>query len=60
MTACGFGRCFREIHSGGGSYLWCNARLIAVPFYERMGLTAVGDLFEMPEIGPHYVMWCAV
>ena len=41
----------------GASVLWCNARLGAVPFYERQGLATAGERFEMPEIGPHYVMW---
>ncbi len=43
-----------------GGFLWCNARLVAVPFYERAGMQTVGDEFDIPEIGPHYVMWCAV
>ena len=37
--------------------LWCNARLGAVHFYERMGFVRVGDLFELEAIGPHYRMW---
>jgi GNAT superfamily N-acetyltransferase len=49
--------CFREARALGATHLWCNARLVAVPFYERLGLACVGDLFDMPEIGPHYVMW---
>lgn len=52
--------CFREIADAGGTHLWCNARVGAVPFYERMGLTAVGEVFDIPEIGPHYVMWAEV
>lgn len=52
--------CFRQIRAAGGRYLWCNARLGAVPFYRRMGLHPVGPLFDIPEIGPHYVMWRAL
>lgn len=52
--------CYQSVRDGGGAYLWCNARLVAVPFYERMGMAAVGDEFDMPGIGPHYVMWRAV
>ena len=36
--------------------LWCNARLIAVPFYESMGFEIHGERFEIEGIGPHYVM----
>ena len=36
--------------------MWCNARLSARAFYERIGFAAVGDEFELPISGPHYVM----
>ena len=49
--------CFSVVRDGGGRFLWCNARLGAVPFYERLGLAAVGPEFDIPEIGPHVVMW---
>lgn len=39
-------------------YVWCNARLVAVRFYERLGLKIVSPQFEVPGIGPHYVMLC--
>lgn len=44
----------------GARVLWCNARLGAVAFYQRQGLVTAGERFEMPEIGPHYVMWRAL
>ena len=49
--------CFEHIRQTGGRYLWCNARSGALGFYLKMGLVTVGEEFEMPEIGPHYVMW---
>ncbi|MEM1115835.1 MAG: GNAT family N-acetyltransferase [Bacteroidota bacterium] len=52
--------CFDAVRDGGGRVLWCNARLGAVSFYERLGLRAVGAEFDIPEIGPHYVMWVEV
>ena len=52
--------CFAAVRDGGGSFLWCNARLGAVPFYERLGMQAVGPEFDIPGIGPHYVMWTEV
>lgn len=38
------------------SLFWCNARVPAVPFYERMGWRIVSDVFEVPTAGPHRVM----
>ena len=49
--------CFGVVREAGGTVLWCNARLVAVPFYERLGLACVGPEFDIPGIGPHYVMW---
>jgi len=36
--------------------LWCNAREQAIPFYERMGFTVEGELFDIAGVGPHKVM----
>ncbi|HQY89779.1 MAG TPA: GNAT family N-acetyltransferase [Tepidisphaeraceae bacterium] len=36
--------------------LWCNARLVAISFYERNGWEKTGPLFEIPTAGPHYKM----
>jgi GNAT superfamily N-acetyltransferase len=52
--------CFERVRNRGATYLWCNARLVALAFYERMGLVPVGDQFEIEGIGPHYVMWRAM
>lgn len=49
--------CVRAVRDGGGDVLWCHARLAAVRFYEREGLAAVGDVFDIAGIGPHVVMW---
>lgn len=40
----------------GARWLWCNARESAVKFYARLGFEIISDVFEIPEIGPHYVM----
>jgi ribosomal protein S18 acetylase RimI-like enzyme len=40
----------------GATRIWCNARTRAVPLYERAGFTVASDEFELPEIGPHFVM----
>ena len=40
----------------GGDLVWCDARLAAVGFYERMGFTVVTEQFDKPEGGPHLGM----
>ena len=49
-----------HVGAGGGGLLWCNARSPALHLYERAGFVARGDVFELPEIGPHQVMWRTV
>jgi GNAT superfamily N-acetyltransferase len=61
----GYGRallvaCFEHVRDRGATFLWCNGRTGALPFYRTMGLVPVGDEFEIAESGPHYVMWRAV
>lgn len=51
---------FREARTAGGRFVWCNARLGAAGFYERMAMTRVGTEFEIEGIGPHVVMWRAL
>jgi len=41
----------------GASYIWCNARKKAVSFYQHMGFEVISPEFEVPVIGPHYVMY---
>lgn len=48
--------CFAHIRQQQGRLLWCNARLVAVGFYERLGFVAEGEQFDIDPIGPHYVM----
>lgn len=53
----GIGSSFLQaLHEAVSDSWWCNARAIAVRFYERNGLVTVGDAFDIPGIGPHYVM----
>jgi predicted GNAT family N-acyltransferase len=42
------------------NYLWCNARKKAVPFYLNMGFEVISNEFEVPEIGPHHVMYVKI
>jgi predicted GNAT family N-acyltransferase len=36
--------------------LWCNAREIALSFYENLGFEIIGDSFDISEIGTHYLL----
>lgn len=40
----------------GGTRVWCNARAGARGFYEHEGFVYDSDEFELPDIGPHFVM----
>ena len=48
---------FEEIKKKKGTLLWCNARLIAVEFYKKLGLQTIGKEFYISDIGPHYLMY---
>lgn len=37
--------------------LWFNAREIAVLFYKKLGFTIKGAAFEIPGVGPHFLMY---
>jgi GNAT superfamily N-acetyltransferase len=37
--------------------LWCSGRTGAQHFYERHGFRPIGDVYETPGTGPHYVFW---
>jgi len=49
-----------HVRARGGGLFWCNARLGAVGFYEKAGMTTIGEPFEVPVIGPHIAMWAQV
>lgn len=37
--------------------IWCNAREIAVNFYQKNGYKIIGDAFDIKDIGIHYTMY---
>lgn len=39
-----------------GDVIWCNARDDAVKFYHHGGFKVIGDEFELPNIGPHFLL----
>jgi ribosomal protein S18 acetylase RimI-like enzyme len=40
----------------GATRVWCNARTPALGLYERAGFRRESDEFEIPGIGPHFVL----
>jgi predicted GNAT family N-acyltransferase len=46
----------RRVGGQGGDLVWCDARLGAVGFYERMGFAVVTEEFEKPDGGLHLGM----
>ena len=42
------------------SLLWCNARTGAADFYSKLGFIQSGDVFDLPPIGPHKLMYLSL
>ncbi len=36
---------------------WCNARVGVADYYKKLGLREHGEVFDLPPIGPHIVMY---
>lgn len=47
----------KRLKAKGVEFIWCNARVVALDFYLKMGYEIYGPVFELPEIGPHYRMY---
>ncbi|MFM8415610.1 MAG: GNAT family N-acetyltransferase [Planctomycetota bacterium] len=43
-------------HDDPDRIFWCNARVSAVGFYEKLGWRVVSDPFDVPTVGPHVKM----
>ena len=57
----GYGRallekCLAHVAAQGGTVMWCNARATAAGFYRSAGFHVVGEAYELPGIGAHYMM----
>jgi GNAT superfamily N-acetyltransferase len=50
------GALVRHAQAHGAMSVWCNARVRAIPLYERAGLRVASEVFEPPDIGPHVRM----
>lgn len=47
---------FPLIKANHVNLLWCNAREEAVDFYKKAGFEIKSDIFQIPDIGAHYLM----
>ena len=36
--------------------IWCNARIVSIDFYKSLGFQIEGNIFNIKDIGEHYVM----
>jgi predicted GNAT family N-acyltransferase len=50
-------RCMEYAATMGARLVWANAKVGAYGFYERYGFRRFGDPFDLPHIGPHYLMY---
>jgi len=46
-----------KLKNMGVDLLWCDARLEATGFYEKLGLQMKGEIYDVPNIGPHKLMY---
>ncbi len=46
-----------EYSLNGADLMWCNAREVAVSFYQNLGFQITGEPFNIGTIGKHWVMF---
>ena len=46
----------QPIADGRSGLIWCNGRTSVEPFYCGQGFERVGEVFDLPPIGPHVVL----
>lgn len=51
---------FPMIKKNSVHLVWCNARSSAIGFYHKVGFEKVGSEFEIPDVGPHYLMFIEI
>ena len=48
---------FQILKVKGQDLLWCDARISATGFYEKLGFEKLGNSYSIPIIGLHYLMY---
>lgn len=51
---------FPLIKKNSVNLVWCNARSSAIGFYHKVGFELVGEEFDIPEVGPHFLMFIQI
>lgn len=51
------GAALPALRQRGCDVLWCNARESAIGFYGSVDFVTIGPRFNIPAVGPHYVMF---
>lgn len=50
----------RILMEKGSDVLWCKGRTSVQGYYEKIGFTPLGDVFDYPTLGPHIILYKAV
>ncbi len=53
-------KAIEELKKMNVKLLWCDARLIATGFYEKQDFKIKGQVYQVPKIGPHKLMYKAL
>ena len=48
---------FSHLRNKKSDFLWCKARLLAIPFYRSLGFKIIGEQYDIEGIGLHYSMY---
>ena len=48
--------CIAFTRENRAELLWCNARIVALEFYRKLGFKVIGREFDIPDVGPHFRM----
>jgi GNAT superfamily N-acetyltransferase len=46
-----------QLEQRGINVIWCNARIVALDFYKKLGYKTTGSVFDVDQVGPHYMMF---
>lgn len=48
---------FKRLIANKQEILWCDARIKATGFYKKLGFKKIGDSYNIPIIGAHFLMY---
>jgi len=46
-----------DLRDQGVDLIWCDARKVAIGFYEKLGFDRIDEWYEKPNVGPHQLMF---